>query len=80
VTEDHQAPGVAQAYAAHIGLILEAFQAAGLPEPRLRRPTEVDFERTVAGLSALARRSGLETVQSRELTWNWRVSWDDLWL
>jgi ubiquinone/menaquinone biosynthesis C-methylase UbiE len=66
--------------ATHIGLILEAFQAAGLPEPRLRRPAEVDFERTVGGLTSLAHRSGLETVQSRELTWDWTISWDDLWV
>lgn len=66
--------------ATHIGLILEAFQAAGLPEPRLRRPAEVDFERTVGGLTFLAHRSGLETVQSRELTWDWTISWDDLWV
>ena len=64
----------------HIGLIREAFQAAGLPEPRRRRPPEVDFERTVGGLTALAHGSGLETVQSRELTWDWTVSWDDLWV
>jgi SAM-dependent methyltransferase len=63
----------------HIGLIEEAFQAAGLPEPRQRRPAEVDFERTVGGLTALAHRSGLETVQSRELIWDWKISWDDLW-
>jgi SAM-dependent methyltransferase len=64
----------------HIGLIEEAFQAAGLPEPRRRRPAEVDFERTVGGLSALAHRSGLETLRSRELAWDWTISWDDLWM
>lgn len=49
--------------ATHIGLILEAFQAAGLPEPRLRRPAEVDFERTVGGLTFLASRFHAGQVQ-----------------
>ena len=63
----------------HIVLIREAFQVAGLPEPRRRRPAEVEFERTVGGLTALAHQSGLEPVKSRELTWDWTISWDDLW-
>ena len=63
----------------HTALIQAAFQAAGLaPAVRHCRP-ENEFERTVDGLGALARRSGLEPVRSRELTWDWRVSWDDLW-
>lgn len=65
--------------ATHIRLIEQALQAAGLPDPRPRRPAEVDFERTVAGLTGLARRSGLEAVRSRELSWDWTISWDDLW-
>jgi hypothetical protein len=43
---------------------------AGLQASRQRRPAEVDFERTVDGLAALAHQSGLVSVQSRELTWD----------
>jgi SAM-dependent methyltransferase len=66
--------------ATHIALIREAFRAAGLPAPMRRHPAEVDFERTVGGLTTLTRQSGLEIVQSRELTWDWTISWDDLWV
>ena len=65
--------------ATHISLIKETFRAAGLPEPTRHRLAEVDFERTVAGLATLAHRSGLDLVRSRELTWDWTISWDDLW-
>ena len=63
----------------HIAVLEEAFALAGLPAPRRRRPAEVDFERTVAGLTSLARRAGLTPLRSRELTWDWTVAWDDLW-
>ncbi|WP_088283948.1 class I SAM-dependent methyltransferase [Kineosporia sp. A_224] len=63
----------------HIALIEEAFRHAGLPAPRRKRPAEVDFERTVDGLASLAQRSGLHPLRSRELTWSWAISWDDLW-
>lgn len=63
----------------HIALIEEAFRRAGLPAPRRQRPPEVDFERTVGGLASLAQRSGLQPLRSRELTWSWGISWDDLW-
>ena len=65
--------------ATHIELIEEAFRLAGLPPPRLQRPAEVDFERTVDGLTFLAGRCGLRPLQSRELTWDWTTSWSDLW-
>jgi len=65
--------------ATHISLIKEAFRVAGLPEPTRNRPADVDFERTVDGLTALAHRSGLDPVRSRELAWDWTISWDDLW-
>ena len=64
----------------HIELIEEAFRLAGLPAPRRQRPAEVDFDRTVGGLTSLARRSGLHPLQSRQLAWDWTISWDDLWL
>ncbi|MBI4942830.1 MAG: class I SAM-dependent methyltransferase [Actinobacteria bacterium] len=64
---------------AHIALIEEAFRRAGLPAPRRRLPPEVDFERTVEGLASLAQRSELQPLRSRELTWDWTISWDDLW-
>ncbi len=63
----------------HIALIEEAFRVAGLPEPKRQRPAEVDLERTVGGLTSLVRRSGLQPLQSRELTWGWTTSWDDVW-
>jgi len=56
---------------------LEAAQAVPVPDQRL--PVGLDFERTAHGLATLAQASGLEPIQSRELTWDWTVSWDDLW-
>ena len=65
--------------ATHIDLIKETLRVAGLREPTRHRLSEVDFERTVDGLTTLVHRSGLDPVRSHELTWVWTISWDDLW-
>lgn len=65
---------------AHTRLIAEALAAAGAPSARGGGlPADLDFDRTPPGLAGLARAAGLEPLQAREITWEWSVSWDDLW-
>ncbi|MDQ1289267.1 MAG: hypothetical protein QG622_2833 [Actinomycetota bacterium] len=65
---------------AQSALMMEALQAAKVvPERGGGLPAGRDFERTVPGLIGLTRQAGLEPVRSRELAWDWVVSWEDWW-
>lgn len=54
-------------------------EAAAIRPQGLRLPAEDDFERSVDGLAGLCAGAGLEVQEQRELRWDWRIGWDDLW-
>lgn len=61
-------------------LFADALAAAGaVTPPGTRLAPELDFDRSGPGLAALVAEAGLEPVVVEELTWDWRISWDDLW-
>ncbi|SDS93441.1 class I SAM-dependent methyltransferase [Microlunatus soli] len=53
---------------------VEAIRPAGI-----RLPPEDDFERSIDGLAELCTGAGLQIREGRELRWDWRIAWDDLW-
>lgn len=44
-----------------------------------RLPADKDFDRTEPGLRELLQRAGLESVQTRTLSWDFRIDAEDLW-
>lgn len=55
-----------------------ARQADATPVPSTRLAPELDFPRSVEGLTQIAEEAGLRIEQAREVEWTWRISADDL--
>jgi len=61
-------------------LFADSLAAAGtLPVSGQRLPADLDFERSVNGLSALAIGACLKPLIARELDGVWTTTWDALW-
>jgi hypothetical protein len=61
-------------------LAADAFSRAGVAViPGQRLSSELDFDRSVEGLTGLADAAGMETQTATELTWDWEISVHALW-
>lgn len=61
-------------------LVADVFDSAGVvPITGQGLSAEFDFERSIHGLTALARAVGLETLTVTELSWEWEISDEALW-
>ncbi|MBM6401073.1 class I SAM-dependent methyltransferase [Phycicoccus sonneratiae] len=61
-------------------LVATAFTAAGVDPPVGRPlPSDLDFDRSVVGLSSLVTDAGLAVSAATQLGWDWEVDPDDLW-
>jgi SAM-dependent methyltransferase len=57
--------------------VMSASRAIAVPPEHL--PANKDFERTKDGLAQLLTGAGLSHVQTKALSWNFRIAVDDLW-
>ncbi len=61
-------------------LFRAVMEASGAVDPQLPAlPTDKDFDRSVEGLAGLLRAAGCRDVEGRPVSWEWRVTPDDLW-
>lgn len=70
-------PAGSLAWAGLVGAAFEAAEVVPLPDQRL--PAHRDFERSVGGLSGIARDAGMRVITAEELTWDWTVTPSNLW-
>ncbi|WP_312777325.1 class I SAM-dependent methyltransferase [Corynebacterium variabile] len=61
-------------------LVGGAFEAAGvIPLPDQRLPADLDFDRSAEGFAGISADAGLSVLTTEDLTWEWRISPEDLW-